>query len=177
MILCSKYLVLTDMHGAACNLSQNFPLFWNVFCRFLLAFISLVLFSDSWSLMLFMSPLIFSELDSADQLQEVLQISPFQILVPVRREVKAEGFCRNLHVLMLQIFKVLFTILEICFLSLSFYYFHIFLDCYFASSLVLVSSSSTRRDMFAVKNQILVLNTLLSGSMLSCSPITWSIIC
>lgn len=31
-----------------------------------------------------------------------------------------------------------------------------FLDCYFPSTIVLVSTVSTRRDVFAVKNQILV---------------------
>lgn len=56
MIFYSKYLALTDMHGTAW--SQNYPLSWNVLYRDVLVFNNFVLLSDSWSLMLSVSPLI-----------------------------------------------------------------------------------------------------------------------
>lgn len=91
------------------------------------------------------------------------------------KEVGAEGCA-----------PVLLTRLEVCFLSQSFNFLLIFLTCYFAStsspyikhqyqkSCLLLKPKSWWSVLLARGSQV---HMLLSGSVLSYIPITWSIIC
>lgn len=173
MIFYSKYLALTDMHGTAW--SQNYPLSWNVFYRDVLVFNNFVLLSDSWSLMLSVSPLIslwtwYTCWLAARSAANLCFSNPSTC----GKEVEAEGCA-----------PVLLTRLEVCVLSQSIN-FLIFLTCCFAStsspyikhqyqkSCSLLKPQSWWSVLLARGSQV---HMLVSGSVLSYIPIKWSIIC